>query len=177
MFSNLNYLIQKKYFLLVFVMILQFMSAIFFAYDITHDLLFDNHSFSLAKKIHYGIELFATITLIMGGVIIFTKLSELIKQIGKLQRSLRKTSNQLYEQVLVAFKDWNLSPSETDVALLIVKGFSNKEIAKMRERNEGTIKAQSSKIYEKAKVKNRGEFVSLIIEDFAGIIDTNSPES
>lgn len=63
------------------------------------------------------------------------------------------------------FRQWNLTPAECDVALLILKGMSTSEIATLRQAAEGTIKSQSSSIYSKAQVTGRVQLISGFIEE------------
>jgi DNA-binding NarL/FixJ family response regulator len=48
-----------------------------------------------------------------------------------------------------------LTARELDVAILVAKGLSNKEIARRLGTAEGTVKAQLHNIYEKLGVRNR----------------------
>ncbi len=69
------------------------------------------------------------------------------------------------------FETWKLTPSEADVALLALKGFSISEIATFRETAEGTVKAQCNAIYRKAGVSGRPQLLSLFIDELlVGIV-------
>jgi DNA-binding CsgD family transcriptional regulator len=63
------------------------------------------------------------------------------------------------------FSQWGLSASESDVALLAVKGLSITEIAGIRGSREGTVKAQLNAVYRKAGVGNRSQLLSMFIEE------------
>ena len=63
------------------------------------------------------------------------------------------------------FDEWSLTPSERDVALLAIKGFSLAEIASLRQTREGTVKAQCNAIYRKAGVIGRPQLLSLFIDE------------
>ena len=60
---------------------------------------------------------------------------------------------------------WNLSPSEKEVALLLLKGLSLKEIAQIRETAEKTVRAQSVAIYSKTGLAGRSELSAFFLED------------
>lgn len=60
---------------------------------------------------------------------------------------------------------WNLSFSEKEVALLILKGLSSKEIAVIRNTSEKTVRVQSSAIYSKAGLAGRSELAAFFLED------------
>jgi DNA-binding NarL/FixJ family response regulator len=64
-----------------------------------------------------------------------------------------------------AFVNWKLTPAESAVAALILKGFSLAEIADFRGTSERTIRDQAASIYRKAKVKNRIELTAYFVED------------
>lgn len=61
------------------------------------------------------------------------------------------------------FSEWMMTKSEREVAHLLMGPKGLKEIAAHRFTSEGTIKNQARAIYQKAKVKNRTEFLSLFI--------------
>ena len=63
------------------------------------------------------------------------------------------------------FDDWNLSLSEREVALLLIKGLTIVEIAEVRNTMAGTIKSQSNAIYRKGAVNGRNELVAYFVED------------
>lgn len=64
-----------------------------------------------------------------------------------------------------AFASWKLTQAEQDVAVLIIKGFSLGEIAKLRGTSERTIRDQAASVYHKAKLKNRIELTAFFVED------------
>ena len=64
-----------------------------------------------------------------------------------------------------AFVKWRLTPAESAVAALILKGFSLNEIANLRGTSERTTRDQAASIYRKAKLKNRIELTAYFVED------------
>ena len=60
---------------------------------------------------------------------------------------------------------WSLSSSEKEVALLILKGLSLKEIAALRNTAEKTVRAQSVSIYSKSGLAGRSELAAFFLED------------
>lgn len=60
---------------------------------------------------------------------------------------------------------WGLTPSEKEVALLLLKGLSLKEIADVRQTSEKTCRAQSAAIYQKSGLAGRSELSAFFMED------------
>jgi len=64
------------------------------------------------------------------------------------------------------FKDWSLTAGEQEVAMLLLKGLSFREIAGLRNTKEKTVRQQASVIYGKANVDGRHDFAAWFLEDF-----------
>jgi len=72
-----------------------------------------------------------------------------------------------YSQVIHdQFELWMLTKSEQEVAMLLLKGLSFKEISAVRETKEKTVRQQASTIYSKANVEGRHDFAAWFLEDF-----------
>lgn len=67
--------------------------------------------------------------------------------------------------VLNYAKDWGLSQAEADVAIFVVKGFSNTEIADMRGCAVATVKSQLGKIYNKSGLENRYQLTAFVTDE------------
>ena len=63
------------------------------------------------------------------------------------------------------FEVWKLTQTEREVAMLLLKGLSFKEIASVRDTMEKTVRQQASMIYKKANVSGRHAFSAWFIED------------
>jgi DNA-binding NarL/FixJ family response regulator len=63
------------------------------------------------------------------------------------------------------FDRWNLTPAEKDVALLLLKGFSHKEVAQLRSRGERTVRQQALAVYRKSKLSGRASLAAYFLED------------
>lgn len=61
--------------------------------------------------------------------------------------------------------DWSLTPAEREVAFLLLKGLSLKEIAMLRGTTEKTARVQSMAIYSKAGLAGRSELSAFFLED------------
>jgi DNA-binding CsgD family transcriptional regulator len=60
---------------------------------------------------------------------------------------------------------WNLTAAEKEVAFLLLKGLSLKEIAEVRKTTEKTARVQSMAIYSKAGLGGRSELSAFFLED------------
>lgn len=60
---------------------------------------------------------------------------------------------------------WNLTAAEKEVAFLLLKGLSLKEIADIRQTGEKTARAQSMAIYAKSGLGGRSELSAFFLED------------
>jgi DNA-binding CsgD family transcriptional regulator len=60
---------------------------------------------------------------------------------------------------------WGFTPAEKEVGLLLLKGFSFKEIAHFRDTSERTARQQSLEIYKKSRLAGRAEFSAFFLED------------
>lgn len=60
---------------------------------------------------------------------------------------------------------WNLTAAEKEVAFLLLKGLSLKEVAEARKTSEKTARVQSMAIYSKAGIAGRSELSAFFLED------------
>lgn len=63
------------------------------------------------------------------------------------------------------FDAWALTPSEKEVALLLLKGLSLKEIADIRAVQEKTVRQQCQAIYRKGDLSGRADLSAYFLED------------
>ena len=132
----------------------------FFAYDITADLLTGGDSY-----LHIAVELLVFVAI---SVVLFNELRHVrrLKAEVHAERSRNaRLAGELLAVIREQFAQWELSPSESEVALLLIKGLSMKEIAALREVKEKTVRQQATSIYAKAGHAGRHELVAHFIED------------
>jgi DNA-binding CsgD family transcriptional regulator len=67
------------------------------------------------------------------------------------------------------FAAWGLTPTETEVAFLLLKGLAFKEIATVRESSEKTIRNHAMSIYNKSGLPGRTELFAFFFEDLLKI--------
>lgn len=77
------------------------------------------------------------------------------------QTTIRGLSEAIQEQ----FNSWQLSKAEAEIALLLLKGLSLKEIAAVRETGERTVREQARAVYRKAGLSGRSELSAFFLED------------
>jgi len=132
----------------------------FFIYDIVSDLINGGDSY-----LHITVELLVFIAIT---VVLFAELEhvKLLDKEIKLEKSkTAKLAGELLAVIQDEFTVWKLTPSEKEVALLLIKGLSMKEIADVRSVKEKTVRAQSTSIYAKAGYAGRHELTAHFIED------------
>jgi len=101
------------------------------------------------------------------------------RSVGELRRSLeareeerdawRESARQalrgLGEAIDGQFDAWGLTPSEREVALLLLKGHSHKAIAKHTDRSAQTVRQHAASAYRKADLSGRAELSAYFLED------------
>lgn len=59
---------------------------------------------------------------------------------------------------------WDLTPAEQDIARLLLKGLSHKQVAELRQVSEATVRQQSRGVYRKAGVEGRHDLAAFFLE-------------
>lgn len=77
----------------------------------------------------------------------------------------RKYLDGLSRSIDLQLDQWKLSVAEKDVAFLLLKGLSLKEIAGLRGTTEKTARVQSSAVYAKSGLAGRSELSAFFLED------------
>lgn len=89
----------------------------------------------------------------------FKKAAELWK--AESRKYLDGLSNAIDQQL----SKWHLSAAEKEVAFLLLKGMSLKEIAVIRSTAEKTARVQSMAVYSKSGLSGRSELSAFFLED------------
>jgi DNA-binding NarL/FixJ family response regulator len=135
-------------------------AMLFFSYDIIKDIIDDSDSY-----LHIGIELVVFIAI---SIVLFNELLH-IKRLHKTIQIEKSKNARLAGELLAViqgqFIHWHLTPSESEVALLLIKGLSMKEIANLRAVKEKTVRLQASNVYSKSNCSGRHELAAYFIED------------
>ena len=77
----------------------------------------------------------------------------------------RKYVDGLSRSIDLQLDRWMLSTAEKEVAFLLLKGFSLRDIAQARGTSEKTARVQSSAIYAKSGLAGRSELSAFFLED------------
>mgnify|MGYP000211990541 FL=1 len=93
-------------------------------------------------------------------------LSDANQQIALLNSKIKEERKRYSLVIKEQFDSWNLTLGEQQVALLLLKGLSLKEIASVRTTKEMTVRQQASSIYSKSGLVGRHEFSAWFLEDF-----------
>lgn len=91
--------------------------------------------------------------------------SEFKVEAEKWRSQYRKYLHGLSHAIDSQLSNWGLSTSEKEVAFLLLKGLSLKEVADVRHTTEKTARAQSTAIYSKAGLAGRSELAAFFLED------------
>lgn len=98
---------------------------------------------------------------------------ELARLQGQRWRSESRTLLQgLGQAIDTQFTRWNLTDAEREVALLLLKGLSTKEIAVVRAGSERTVREHARSIYTKAGLTGRAALSAFFLEDLLAPIET-----
>ena len=88
----------------------------------------------------------------------------------------RRFLDGLSRAIEAQFDAWNLTPAEADVAGLLLKGASLREIAGLRRTAEATIRQQAQNIYRKSGLASRSELAAYFLEDLFAIGEATFPQ-
>jgi len=139
-------------------------TALFFAYDIVADLLDEDEN-----RFHIALEavVFLAVSLMLAREL--SRVRQLNKTVSEQQSRMARLSGDLMIVMETQFRQWSLSPSESEVALLLIKGLSMKEISELRDVKEKTVRQQATSIYAKSGYAGRHELVAHFIEDLMNV--------
>lgn len=126
---------------------------------------------------HSTLENISAIAILLVVSFLLNEMIELQRSKKTSEKSVQVASGFLSTVIVRQFTEWKLSESETDVAFLLMKGYSLKEIAELRAAQIGTIKSQCSTIYKKAGIAGRAELIAFFMEDLLATPQSIKPKS
>lgn len=71
----------------------------------------------------------------------------------------------LGSEIQKQFEEWDLTNAEREVGLLMLKGFSHREIGGLRGTTEATVRHQARATYQKSSLPGRSAFCAYFLED------------
>lgn len=86
-------------------------------------------------------------------------------------------SNEFLAHIDQQFNKWHFTRSEKEIALLLIKGLSMKEIADIRGSSESTVRQQSSLIYKKSHLGGRMELSAFFLDDILALSNLPAEEA
>lgn len=93
------------------------------------------------------------------------RLTEVSAAAESWRRETEALSTGLGRAIDSQFQHWRLTDAEREVALLLLKGLSLREIAGLRETSERTVRQQALAVYRKAGLAGRAELSAFFLED------------
>ena len=91
--------------------------------------------------------------------------AEFRKEAEKWRIHSKKYLDGLSQSIDEQLGNWQLTNSEKEIAFLLLKGLSLKEIAELRKTTEKTARTQSASIYAKSGLAGRSELAAFFLED------------
>ena len=147
---------------LTLFLLLQILAAVFFVGDALADVIDGN----LGPHLYF--EILVALALSFGVGLGALALRQTLEDMRTQEAALASARGALGDVIAAQFTDWGLTPAERDVAFLALKGLDVAEIAELRGRAAGTVRAQLTRIYSKAGVSGRAQFAAWFVEDLLG---------
>lgn len=146
------------------VLVLQIAAAVIYLVEFSGE-IFGIRALSVSWEVHELIELGTVLSLIIGSGGAFYIMTQVLHRNAAVETQLKVASGEFFDVLKERFEVWGLTQSEREVALLSLKGFSVAEVAEMRGKSLGTIKAQNASLYRKAGVSGRAQLMASLMED------------
>lgn len=117
------------------------------------------------KSTHLALELIIALGAAAGFFVLMKDSFRKSREVERWKLESQKYIQGLSKAIDAQLVRWSLSSSEKEVALLLLKGLSLKEIAVLRNTAEKTVRAQSVSIYSKSGLAGRSELAAYFLED------------
>ncbi|MDP5308140.1 helix-turn-helix transcriptional regulator [Paracoccus spongiarum] len=166
----IGHLRRQRAAMLSVVIVLQAICATFFLIDVIEDFLEPDDG-----RLHVELEVLAVLGLCAGVVILLYELRDMLARIDSMDRGIRAARGDMSDLIEAFFAAWALTPSEREVATLVLKGFDNEAIAGLRGVAVGTVRAQTARIYAKAGIDGRAQLFSVFMEELLADPADRSP--
>jgi DNA-binding CsgD family transcriptional regulator len=91
------------------------------------------------------------------------------KEAGRWREEAAAIGKGLTAAIERQLEEWGLSPAEREIAFLLIKGLSLREVAAARKTSERTVRQQAATVYKKSGLEGRAQLSAFFLEDlFAG---------
>jgi DNA-binding CsgD family transcriptional regulator len=151
------------------------LASCFFVYDIGNDFVRGDEGL-----VHIGVEALVFAAIGVALLMELRRVAALRRSVSDEQDKTARLSGELLAVMRRQFERWQLSPSESEIALLMIKGLSMREIAQARDVKEKTVRQQATSIYAKSGYAGRHELAAHFIEDLmndSGIVAVSEQEA
>jgi DNA-binding CsgD family transcriptional regulator len=143
------------------------------------DVAFEAGSAGLPSPVADFIDRLVMIAIMFAAAYVVLRLSRLGERADHLETALARAHDEgrawrqhsrrfldgLSRAIEAQFAAWNLTAAEADVAGLLLKGASLREIAVLRRTSEATIRQQAQNVYRKSGLASRAELSAYFLED------------
>lgn len=161
---------NKSSWLFVVILLIQIIASLF---DVLDDLHNNETLLHLGMNVMFGlVSFFGMVVLFVGIVKNERQITALANEVTSVKTTLAQQQEkasvlmgELAQIIHQQFDAWKLSDAEKEIALLLLKGLSLEEIARLRQRAQATIRQQASQVYTKAALSGRHELSAYFFED------------
>lgn len=91
-------------------------------------------------------------------------ISSVMGENDEYRKRLNSIKHEFELMVTEQLQNWQLTTSEIDIANLLIKGVTMKEIASLRGSKESTIRQQAAAIYRKSGLENRNQLAAYFLD-------------
>ncbi|MCE9499661.1 MAG: response regulator [Leptospira sp.] len=88
---------------------------------------------------------------------------ELIHDLKAQNKLLKGQESSFWNSLENQLDQWKLSDAEKEISVFLLRGFSNRQIAAVREKSLRTIENQTFSVYQKSGMRGKVEFISYFI--------------
>lgn len=149
---------------LVVILAIQVASSLFFIFNLLADVFLIRVPF-IPWEIQELLQILASFGLLSGVLVSVAILALSFRRMQKIEGQIEAAAGQFQTHVDRQFEAWGLTPTERQIALLVIKGFSNSEVAGLRKSSESTVKSHLTSIFRKSGLNSRQQLVASVIED------------
>ena len=151
------------------VLLVKAVAFLFFLFDIIFDVrdhMLEAVMYETSELIHLLFEGFAVVAIGAGIWLTFQYQKILKEQAENAEQSLYYLKNDFDTLLKKKFKTWGFTDAEREIAILVLRGFTNAQIAELRETKVGTVKVQIHKLIQKTNSVSRTDFMAVFMDEF-----------